>query len=79
MARFRVTRTRPRLPGTKPKHEHDSLHLIETARVKVNKARARLPRQVSGADCNAMQEAIDILRRDVDVFEQSMYVVASRG
>lgn len=65
MARFRIKRTHPRITGTKKKHGHDSLHLVETARVKVNKARVRLPDTISPDDWKALADGIADLHRDV--------------
>lgn len=72
MARFRLPRTVPRLAGTKRKHDHDSLHLIETARVKVNRARVRLPDRLSATEYLDCRQALQSLQYDLTVLEASM-------
>jgi hypothetical protein len=67
MARFRRPRTAPIIAGTDPRHEHDALHLIETARVKIRKATKRLPRQISEAERREILQAADSLLLDVQV------------
>lgn len=56
MARFRQP-VRLRLAGTKKKHTHDSLHLLETARVKACKAEVRLPKNLSTEEWRAVEQA----------------------
>lgn len=78
MPRFRTKRDHPRLRGTKKKHGHDSLHLVETARVKVNKARVRLPKKMKHKDALAVLVQIKALRDDLDTLT-SKVLIATRG
>lgn len=72
MPRFRAERTLPRLLGTKDKYEHDALHLVETARVKINKARVRLPDHLSPFDLEALDTTLARLQDDVETFKHTI-------
>lgn len=79
MARFRIKRTAPRLSGTKDKHKHDTLHLIETARVKVCKADKRLPQTLTFEEYTEVRSAVEDLIAQVEVIVDTAHAAAVRG
>lgn len=70
MARWRKPRTIPRLAGTKAKWKHDSLHLLGTARVKVQKANHRLPSTLTRIERRELLSEVSALETEVDALRE---------